>query len=58
LSLPMDYGQTPHFEVKSESNSVTTQSKIPITDAKAQCTDIGFKTGTERFGECVLELMQ
>jgi hypothetical protein len=54
----MDYGQTPHFEVKSESNSVTTQSKIPITDAKAQCTDIGFKTGTERFGECVLELMQ
>ena len=55
---PTNFYETPHFEVKSESNSVTTQSKISITDAKAQCTDIGFKTGTERFGECVLELMQ
>jgi hypothetical protein len=32
--------------------------KVSIEDAKSQCTDIGFKTGTERFGECVLELMQ
>ena len=32
--------------------------KISIDDAKSQCSDIGFKAGTERFGECVLELMQ
>jgi hypothetical protein len=36
----------------------TTTPKVTIDDAKSQCTDIGFKTGTERFGECVLELMQ
>ena len=33
-------------------------SKVSIDDAKSQCSDIGFKKGTERFGECVLELMQ
>ena len=32
--------------------------KVTIDDAKSQCSDIGFKKGTERFGECVLELMQ
>ena len=58
LSLPMDYGQTPHYEVKPISNPVTTQPKVTIDDAKSQCTDIGFKTGTEKFGDCVLELMQ
>ena len=36
----------------------TSIPKVSIEDAKSQCTDIGFKTGTERFGECVLELMQ
>ena len=30
--------------------------KVSIDDAKIQCEDIGFKAGTERFGECVLEL--
>ena len=35
-----------------------TTPKVSIDDAKSQCSDIGFKTGTERFGECVLELMQ
>ena len=36
----------------------TSIPKVSIEDAKVQCSDIGFKTGTERFGECVLELMQ
>jgi len=36
----------------------TTTPKVSIDDAKAQCSDIGFKKGTEKFGECVLELMQ
>ena len=34
------------------------KSKTSITDAKLQCSDIGFKAGTEKFGDCVLELMQ
>ena len=36
----------------------TTTPKVSIDDAKSQCTDIGFKKGTEKFGDCVLELMQ
>ena len=35
-----------------------TTPKTSITDAKSQCTDIGFKKGTEKFGDCVLELIQ
>ena len=29
---------------------------IEISEAKSTCKDIGFKEGTEKFGECVLEL--
>jgi len=36
----------------------TPSTKVSIDDAKAQCSDIGFKAGTEKFGDCVLELMQ
>jgi len=36
----------------------TLSTKVTIDDAKSQCTDIGFKKGTEKFGDCVLELMQ
>ena len=36
----------------------STTPKTSITDAKSQCSDIGFKKGTEKFGDCVLELMQ
>lgn len=28
----------------------------PIDQAKQQCKDLGFKVGTEKFGNCVLEL--
>jgi hypothetical protein len=28
----------------------------PFYDAKAQCRKLGFKSGTEKFGDCVLEL--
>ena len=38
--------------------ATTTTPKVSIEDAKSQCSDIGFKAGTEKFGECVLELMQ
>ena len=61
LSLPMDYGQTPHFVEKPITPTpapTTTPPKTSITDAKSQCSDIGFKKGTEKFGDCVLELIQ
>ena len=34
----------------------TPTPKVSIVDAKKQCEDIGFKAGTEKFGDCVLEL--
>ena len=41
-------------ELDSEDKSDNTD--IGIEEAKASCKDIGFKKGTEKFGECVLEL--
>ena len=39
---------------KDESFAVPT--KINIEEAKDKCKSLGFKTGTEKFGTCVLEL--
>ena len=39
----------------SSSNSAPPSSKVD--NAKAFCTDIGFTAGTEKFGECVLKMM-
>ena len=53
--------QHKHYQEKSQDLIPPTPTPAPktsITDAKEQCTDIGFKKGTEKFGECVLELMQ
>jgi len=53
-----------NLPTKKASQNITTTpttpttSKTSITDAKSQCSDIGFKAGTEKFGDCVLELMQ
>ena len=47
-----------HYATEPTPTPTTTPPKTSITDAKSQCTDIGFKKGTEKFGECVLELMQ
>ena len=39
----------------SSANSATTV-KNTMDEAKKQCVDLGFKTGTESFGQCVLKL--
>ena len=46
------------LNTKDEVNSVeeTSSDKLNMTEAKATCLDIGFKKGTEKFGECVLQL--
>ena len=31
--------------------------KTPFDKAKAQCAEIGFKKGTEKFGDCVMKLL-
>lgn len=35
----------------------TTITYPPIENAKRQCADIGFKKGTEKFGDCVMKLL-
>ena len=43
--------------VKNEPSSNNSQSlSINIDDAKKKCSDLGFKSGTEGFGKCVLQL--
>jgi len=43
--------------VKNELSSNNSQSSnINIDDAKKKCSDLGFKSGTEGFGKCVLQL--
>ena len=52
--IPAKFSNVKSGHKESEIN----KPKVSIEDAKSQCSDIGFKKGTERFGECVLELMQ
>jgi len=41
-------------QIKSEkSNKIILKTK----DAEDKCTEIGFKKGTEKYGECVLKLL-
>jgi hypothetical protein len=50
------------FECKSKSqviqpvqNTPLPAANIGINDAKSKCKDLGFKQGTEQFGNCVLK---
>ena len=45
-------------EEKSDNaqNPQTIQSKSAIEQAKETCTSLGFKSKTEKFGNCVLKL--
>jgi len=36
---------------------VITEKKSPLGKAKAQCAEIGFTRGTEKFGDCVMKLL-
>lgn len=47
--VPLDNKQ------QSINNNQNTM-KLSIEDAKKKCSDLGFKTGTEGFGKCVLQL--
>lgn len=43
------------FKAKENIN-IENKSQISISEAKDKCKTLGFKTGTEKFGTCVLEL--
>jgi hypothetical protein len=40
------------------SNDASNPSKVSMDDAKRKCLDLGFKVGTESFGQCVLKVAQ
>jgi TPR repeat protein len=45
------------IEIEIEkANSTKTIKILDIAGAKIKCAELGFKTGTEKFGSCVLEL--
>lgn len=48
------------FETRLPSSSKTLQAPVPegLEKAKAQCKELGFKPGTEKFGDCVLKLIK
>ena len=58
LTINMHKRAMYNFEIKNEESieAETNNDMIDISEAKANCKDIGFKEGTEKFGECVLEL--
>ena len=41
---------------KNINHNVENKSQISISEAKDKCKTLGFKTGTEKFGNCVLEV--
>ena len=40
-----------------KSPSTITAKKSPLDKAKEQCAEIGFTKGTEKFGDCVMKLL-
>jgi hypothetical protein len=47
---------SPTLKTHKVTPSVTVE-KSPFEEARKKCTLIGFKEGTEKYGECVLKLM-
>lgn len=43
-------------QLSPQSISVTPSNNITIDVAKQKCQELGFKSGTEAFGKCVLQL--
>ncbi len=41
---------------QDSNTSDTSANSFGVEDAKVKCLELGFKTGTERYGKCVLEL--
>lgn len=44
------------FQEQPRLSEPPTTSNISIDDSKAKCAELGFKAGTEKFGDCVLKL--
>ena len=47
---------TQTFQPQQTSFPQITTPKTSMDSAKAKCSDLGFKSGTQEFGKCVLQL--
>ena len=57
LPDPVQLNQVKTEQKEMKTNgSIIIPSKINMDEAKDKCKSLGFKTGTEKFGNCVLEL--
>ena len=65
LDRPMAIGQVPEstlYFTCSDSRKPTSPTGAPSSDAgaleqaKSKCIDLGFKAGTESFGQCILKI--
>ena len=56
LELQGDFG-TLDFSGICNAESISTGTNMNIDKAKSTCTELGFQSGTEKHGECVLKLM-
>jgi len=45
------------FLYAKKLSPTVTDKKSPLEKAKQQCAEIGFKKGTEKFGDCVIKLL-
>ena len=45
------------FLYAKKPSPTITDKKSPLEKAKEQCAEIGFKKGTEKFGDCVMKLL-
>jgi hypothetical protein len=43
-------------QIKKPIQQPRTEVNLGFSEAKKKCTDLGFKSGTEDFGKCVLQL--
>jgi hypothetical protein len=46
-----------NFLYAKKLSPTITDKKSPLEKAKKQCAEIGFKKGTEKFGDCVMKLL-
>jgi len=46
-----------NFLYAKKLSPTITDKKSPLEKAKEQCAEIGFKKGTEKFGDCVMKLL-
>jgi len=48
--------QTPSVAPQPSATQTPQRSPVLIEDARKTCTDLGFKAGSEKFGDCILRL--